>query len=65
MQQTIDIRVLELLASRLCHDLVGPVGAVNNGLELLVEDDEMGLADEAVGQSHFGAEVDVAPLSRT
>jgi histidine phosphotransferase ChpT len=49
MQQTIDIRVLELLASRLCHDLVGPVGAVNNGLELLEEDDEMGLADEAVG----------------
>ncbi len=49
MQQTIDIRVLELLASRLCHDLVGPVGAVNNGLELLEEEDEVGLADEAVG----------------
>ncbi len=49
MQHTIDIRVLELLASRLCHDLVGPVGAVNNGLELLEEEDEVGLADEAVG----------------
>src|SRR5690606_41497048 len=30
--------VLELLCSRLCHDLVGPVGAVNNGLELVEED---------------------------
>ena len=49
MQQTMDIRVFELLASRLCHDLVGPVGAVNNGMELLEEDDEAGMVDEAVG----------------
>lgn len=33
----IDIRVLELLASRLCHDLVSPVGAIRNGLELIEE----------------------------
>ncbi len=33
-----DIRVTELLCARLCHELVGPVGAVGNGLELLVED---------------------------
>lgn len=32
-----DIRVLELLASRLCHDLVSPVGAIRNGLELIEE----------------------------
>lgn len=36
---TIDLKVAELLASRLCHDLVSPVGAVNNGLELMAEDD--------------------------
>lgn len=36
--------VLELLCSRLCHDLVGPVGAVNNGLEL-VEEDPASLGD--------------------
>jgi histidine phosphotransferase ChpT len=36
---TIDLKVAELLASRLCHDLVSPVGAVNNGLELMTEDD--------------------------
>jgi histidine phosphotransferase ChpT len=34
---TFDLRVLELLASRLCHDLVSPIGAVNNGMELLEE----------------------------
>lgn len=27
-----------LLCSRLCHDLVSPIGAVNNGLELLDDD---------------------------
>lgn len=31
------LRVLELLSSRLCHDLVSPVGALNNGLEVLNE----------------------------
>lgn len=40
---TIELRVAELLASKLCHDLVGPVGAINNGLELLAEEPgEMG-----------------------
>jgi len=38
MSVAIDLRVAELLASRLCHDLVGPIGAVNNGMELLNED---------------------------
>ncbi|HYD19070.1 MAG TPA: histidine phosphotransferase family protein [Patescibacteria group bacterium] len=30
-------RVMELIASRICHDLVSPVGAVSNGVELLQE----------------------------
>lgn len=42
-----DIRVAELLCSRLCHELVSPVGAINNGVELIEEmGDEM--ADEAI-----------------
>lgn len=32
-----DLRVFELLVSRLCHDLVSPVGAVKSGLELFTE----------------------------
>lgn len=37
MAETLDIRVMELLCSRLCHDLVSPVGAINNGIELIDE----------------------------
>lgn len=33
----IDLRVLELLSSKLCHDLVSPVSAINNGVELIEE----------------------------
>jgi histidine phosphotransferase ChpT len=35
----IDLRVAELLAARLCHDLIGPVAAVANGAELLADED--------------------------
>jgi histidine phosphotransferase ChpT len=47
MSTSVDIRVLELLSSRLCHDLISPIGAVNNGLELL-EDEDSGMADDAL-----------------
>jgi histidine phosphotransferase ChpT len=40
-------RVLELIASRICHDLVSPVGAVNNGVELMQELGE-DAGDEAI-----------------
>ena len=33
----VDLKVVQLLCSRLCHDLAGSVGAVNAGLELLEE----------------------------
>lgn len=43
MESMISARVLELLCSRLCHDLISPVGAVKSGLELLAEfDDDLG-----------------------
>ena len=32
-----------LLCSRLCHDLLSPVGAINNGLELLADENDPGL----------------------
>lgn len=35
----IDLRVLELLCARFCHEMVSPVGAIGNGAELLGEDD--------------------------
>ena len=33
----LEVRALELLCSRLCHDLVSPIGAINNGVELMEE----------------------------
>lgn len=37
-----DLDLTAFMSSKICHDLVGPVGAINNGLELLEEetDDE-------------------------
>jgi len=43
----IDLLVLELLASKLCHDLVSPVSAINNGVEL-IEDIGGSVVDEAM-----------------
>ncbi|RUV56051.1 histidine phosphotransferase, partial [Mesorhizobium sp. M5C.F.Ca.IN.020.29.1.1] len=34
-----------LLCSRVCHDIISPVGAINNGLELL---DEGGADEDAM-----------------
>ncbi len=36
-----DLRITQLLCSRLCHDLVGPVGAINNGIELIEDAPDM------------------------
>ncbi len=30
-----DINIAELIGSRICHDLISPIGAINNGLELM------------------------------
>ncbi|WP_430472932.1 histidine phosphotransferase family protein [Thalassospira lucentensis] len=39
----LEMTLIELISSRICHDLVGPVGAVNAGAELMGED---GVADD-------------------
>lgn len=33
-----EIKLAEMLCTRLCHDLTGPIGAVNNGAEFLSEE---------------------------
>ncbi len=35
MSKTIDTAMLEVLASKICHDLINPIGAINNGLEFM------------------------------
>jgi histidine phosphotransferase ChpT len=39
MPVLLDLRVCELLAARLCHDLAGPIAAIANGAELLDDED--------------------------
>jgi histidine phosphotransferase ChpT len=39
MSHSVDLRVLELLAARLCHELIGPVAAIGNGAELLADEE--------------------------
>lgn len=53
MPATIGVRAMELLVSRLCHDLVGPIGAINNGVELVEEGGTDGNDDalELIGDS--------------
>jgi len=48
MDEKIEQRVVELLFSHLCHELISPVTAVNNGLELVAEGDS-GTVAEAIG----------------
>ena len=38
MTATSQLELAALLCSRLCHDLLSPVGAINNGLELLADE---------------------------
>lgn len=43
-----------LLCSRLCHDLLSPVGALNNGIELLADEDDPEMRErcmELLGES--------------
>jgi len=56
----IDLRTAQLLCSRICHDLVGPMGAVNAGVELIGEegtqpgdplDEALGLIASSAGQA--------------
>ncbi len=51
----IHLRVLELACSKLCHDVISPIGAVNNGLELLEEEQDAALKEEATALAQRSA----------
>ncbi len=38
--QPSDLELAALISSKICHDVIGPVGAISNGLEILDEDDD-------------------------
>lgn len=49
MATTETLDLVALICSRLCHDLAGSIGAVNNGVELLAEETDPGMREEAIG----------------
>lgn len=42
------VDLASLLCSRLCHDLLSPVGALNNGLELLADETDPAMRDRCM-----------------
>ncbi len=51
-----------LLCSRLCHDLLSPVGALNNGLELLADETDPAMRDRCMELLHDSARVSASKL---
>ena len=44
-----DLELAALISSKICHDLIGPVGNINNGLEILDEEEDAQSRDYALG----------------
>ena len=42
------VELASLLCSRLCHDLMSPVGALNNGIELLADETDPDMRDKCL-----------------
>jgi len=53
MDNNQEARLAEMLCTRLCHDLTGPIGALSNGAEFLADEDfsMQGQAVELISQS--------------
>ncbi len=43
-----ELQLAALLCSRVCHDLISPISALNNGLEVLEEDDDPEMREHAL-----------------
>lgn len=57
-----DIDYASLLCSRLCHDLLSPVGALNNGIELLADETDPQMREQCLGLLADSARVTAGKL---
>ena len=57
-----DLNLAAMLCSRLCHDLVGPIGAIGNGIELLSGEDDPEMRVQALGLLEMSAKQATARL---
>lgn len=44
----INLKLAALMSSKLCHDIIGPVGAINNGVELLEDESNADMREQAM-----------------
>ena len=59
-QSNLDLAAL--LCSKLCHDLLSPVGAINNGLELLEDETDPEMRDRCLDLLYDSARVSADKL---
>jgi histidine phosphotransferase ChpT len=57
-----EIEFAALLVSRVCHDLVGPLGAVVNGMEVLEDERDAGMRADAIKLVTMSAEQALARI---
>lgn len=57
-----DFELMELLSAKFCHDLSGPIGAVNNGVEFLREKDNPDMEEKAIQLIEISAQEAVVRL---
>ncbi|BCW88464.1 Protein phosphotransferase ChpT [Alphaproteobacteria bacterium SO-S41] len=57
-----DIELASLLVSRVCHDLISPVGALSNGVEVLADENDPVMRDHAIALIAKSAEQAAAKL---
>lgn len=57
-----DLELAQLLCTRICHDLAGPVGAVSAGIELLEDEGDPAFLGETVALLHHSASASSAKL---
>lgn len=62
MADTKSVDFASLLCSRLCHDLLNPVGALNNGIELLADETDPAMREQCIGLLGDSARVSAAKL---
>ena len=59
---TINARIVDLVSSRICHDLISPISAINNGIELVTDMGE-GTDGDAFGLIADSARIVAARLA--
>ncbi len=57
-----ELEIARMLSTRLCHDITGPIGAVNNGVEFLEDGEDDGMYEGAMDLIASSAKEAVARL---